>query len=376
MTTRVVPERGIGSGWVSGTLSVVLGAMGLGGVICFLFPDLLTTPEIRNAVPLAFLRGLLHVVLVAAFVLGALSVLLWRNRRLGLSGLGLSTLAQLLGGASLPERSVTSSVYLGLDWFLLNLFFLALIFVPLERLFPHRREQGVFRLGWRLDLVYFFVSHLLVQVSVYLTLMPAGVFFAWAVSAPLQHAVSSQPTVVQFCEIVIVSDLCEYWIHRAMHEVPALWRFHAIHHSCERMDWLAASRLHLVDVVLVRALTFVPLFVLGFSQTAVFAYLVFVSFHAIFIHANVGVRFGVLDRVIATPRFHHWHHSAEREAIDKNFAVHLPLLDRLFGTLLMPDDGRWPSAYGIEGHPVPSSFAAQTVYPFMAARQPPQRREE
>lgn len=362
------PDRRFGAGWISGTLSVVLGAMGLGGVLCFLFPELLTTPEVRNALPLPFLRGLLRVVLVAAFVLGALSILLWRNKRLGLVGLTLATVAQVLGGSSIPGRSVTSSTHLGLDWFLLNLFFLALVFVPLERLFPHRAEQGPFRFGWRLDLIYFFASHLLVQVSVFLTLMPASVFFSWAVSASLQHAVASQPFVLQFFEVIVVSDLCEYWIHRAMHRVPALWRFHGIHHSCVRMDWLASSRLHMVDVVVVRAFTFVPLFLLGFSQPAVFAYLVFVSFHAIFIHANVGIRFGALDRVIATPRFHHWHHSAEPEAIDKNFAVHLPLLDRLFGTLLLPADGRWPASYGIEGNPVPDSFAAQTVYPFMRSR--------
>ena len=142
---------------------------------------------------------------------------------------------------------------------------------------------------------------------------------------------------------------------------------HAIHHSCERLDWLASARLHLGDIVVTRAVTFIPLFLLGFANGAIFAYLVFVSFHAIFIHANVNFRFGWLDWVIATPRFHHWHHGAAPEAVDKNFAVHLPVLDLVFGTLLLPK-GRWPESYGIAGNPVPENYFTHAVYPLMPGR--------
>jgi len=359
--------RHIGSGWISGVLSVILGAMGLAGVFCFLFPEILTTPEVRDAVPLEYLRSLLHLVLVAAFVLGFASAVLRRNKLLGGTGLALATLAVLLGGSTIPGRAVEQSNYLGMDWFLLNLLFLALIFVPMERLFARLKEQGVFRPGWRTDLAHFFLSHLTVQVSVFLTLTPARVFFTWAVNADLQRWVAAQPVWLQFLEILVVSDFCEYWMHRFEHTVPFLWRFHAIHHSCERMDWLAASRLHLVDIVVIRAVTFIPLYVLGFANGPIFAYLVFVSFHAIFIHANVNFRFGWLDWVIATPRFHHWHHSAQFEAIDKNFAVHLPLLDKLFGSLHLPRQ-EWPATYGIAGNPVPENFFVHAVYPFAPRR--------
>src|SRR5207237_1374252 len=80
-----------------------------------------------------------------------------------------------------------------------------------------------------------------------------------------QHAVSAQPVLLQFVEIVLVADLSEYAVHRLFHTVPFLWRFHAVHHSSEAMDWLAASRIHLVDAVVTRALAFVPLYELGFS---------------------------------------------------------------------------------------------------------------
>ena len=137
------------------------------------------------------------------------------------------------------------------------------------------------------------------------------------------------------------------------------------------LDWIAGSRLHLVDVVVTRAFTLIPIVLLGFAPAAVYAYLVFVSFHAVFIHANVRFRGGWLERVLVMPRFHHWHHSAAPEAVDTNFAVHMPWIDRLFGTYYMPDD-RWPEEYGIAGDPVPDGYLAQFVEPFRRT-QPPSR---
>jgi sterol desaturase/sphingolipid hydroxylase (fatty acid hydroxylase superfamily) len=133
------------------------------------------------------------------------------------------------------------------------------------------------------------------------------------------------------------------------------------------MDWLAGSRLHLADVVLTRGLTYVPIYVLGFAEAPLFAYVAFVSIQATFIHANVRFEFGRLDWLLATPRFHHWHHASEGEAVDRNFAVHLPVLDRLFGTHYLPP-ARWPSAYGLAGGaPVPDGYRRQFVHPFVPA---------
>jgi sterol desaturase/sphingolipid hydroxylase (fatty acid hydroxylase superfamily) len=110
-----------------------------------------------------------------------------------------------------------------------------------------------------------------------------------------------------------------------------------------------------------------PLFALGFDQRAVAAYLVFVSFHAVFIHANVRFDLRRVEPWIVTPRFHHWHHARERAAIDKNFAVHLPWIDRLFGTAYEPA-GQWPERYGIEGDPVPPDLIPQTLWPLSRDR--------
>jgi lathosterol oxidase len=304
--------------------------------------------------------------IAAAVALGALALAADAGRRAGLAGLALGLAAQLAGGAAVEvETPVPASSHLGLDWFALDLLLLVLVFVPLERAFARRPEQPVFRRGWRTDLAHFFASHLLVQLTSLLTVAPALLLFR-AVSVPLlgpvQQGVAALPLALQVALAVAVADTAGYAAHRAFHAVPALWRFHAVHHSSEALDWLAGSRLHLVDAIATRAVVFLPLFALGFERAALAAYLVFVSAQATWIHANLRGAPAWLEALLATPRFHHWHHAADREARDRNFAVHLPVIDRLFGTHHLPP-GRWPERYGADGEAVPPGWVAQLVWP-------------
>ena len=346
----------LGSGWFSGTASVFFGALGLGAVICLHYPALLTQVDLRARYPMPVVRALIQIVIGAGFLFGLLAALLRARKTLAVAGLTLSLAALLLGGADVPvDGPLDGRLYLGLDWFLLNLLLLATIFVPLERLFTLRHGSGGLPPG---------LDH---RHAAFPREPPArpGDDAAHGDAGDgarrsagggwLHQVVRSQPLVLQFVEVVIVADLGEYTIHRLFHAVPALWRFHQIHHSSVALDWIAGSRLHLVDVVITRAFTLVPIVLLGFAPAAVYAYLVFVSFHAVFIHANVRFRGGWLERVLVMPRFHHWHHSAAPEAVDTNFAVHMPWIDRLFGTYHMPED-RWPEEYGIAGDPVPEGY--------------------
>ncbi|MGH7417677.1 MAG: sterol desaturase family protein, partial [Candidatus Rokuibacteriota bacterium] len=340
-----------GRGFISGVFAVAFGVLAVGGVLCLRFPALLTTPDARGYYPLDLFRFLIHLFLVSAFGLGVLSIVLSRRGPLGLTAIGCVVAASLFGGSQVPiEGSLESARFLGLDWFLLNVLVLAMLFVPLERLFARLPEQGIFRPGWLTDLLHFGVSHLLVQLTVFLTMAPAALFFRWAVAPELQAAVAAQPLAVQFVEVLVVADLTQYAVHRLFHRVPWLWRFHQIHHSSRHMDWLAGSRLHLVDIVVTRGLTFVPLYVAGFAPGPVFAYVLLVSFQAVLIHANVSWRFGPVRWLLATPQYHHWHHAVE--PVDVNVAVHLPVIDAGFGTCYLPAD-RWPAVYGVAGNPVP-----------------------
>jgi sterol desaturase/sphingolipid hydroxylase (fatty acid hydroxylase superfamily) len=359
---------GFGSGWIAGTASVFLGTLSVLAVAAFRFPGVFSTAGFREHYPLAWLRALLGIVIGVGFLLGALSMVLRRRKVLGVTGIVLALLATLGGGSRVPvDSTFDQPLTIGLDWFVLNVLLLSLVFVPLERAFPLRREQTTFRSGWTTDGLHFLVSHLAVQGLTFMTLLPATSIAALWQPASMRALVVTQPGWLQLLEIVLLADLWQYWVHRAFHVVPWLWRIHAIHHSSRTIDWLAGSRLHVVDVIATRSLVLVPIFLLGFATGPLYAYLVLVSFHAVFLHANVRFRFGVLDRIVATPRGHHWHHAVA--PIDKNFAVHLPVLDALFGTLHLPGDA-WPAAYGIDGDEVPEGWGGQLVYPFRRHRTP------
>ncbi len=357
-------QRQWGSGYISGMLSIFLAGVGLATVLCFMYPQFLTVSEARGHYNVPLIRLAVHFDLIVAFVLGCISVTLRSSKVLGFISMSLVLGATLLGGSQASAQLETESdIYFGLDFFVLNLIFLAVIFVPLERLFK-KNEQYIFREEWREDLFYFFVGTILVQILTFLSLAPAfAILKATPWAGEFRQAVASQPGWLQFIEIMFLTDVFQYWFHRAFHEVPWLWRFHAIHHSARRMDWIAGSRMHIVETVLLRAFTTIPMYAMGFAESPLYAYIFFVFLMSKFVHSNIRFHFGILQYIIATPRFHHWHHGIEEEAINVNYAVHFPIIDRIFGTYHLPDE-RWPSGYGVCDDSVPSGFFKQFLYPF------------
>ena len=338
------PHR-FGSGWISGTLGAVLGLAALSAAGSLRWPQLLTTPGLRQHLP-PWLATAALATAVLAFALGVVSLLLRRKKTLGAIAVG-GAVAALPLLASAPDPSLANPggpVGLGLDVFCVQLIVYSALFVPLERLWP-RRDQPTFRPEWWTDLAWFASSALLVQVTTFLVLTP-GQTLAAALPSWWREQLAAWPLPVQFVGIIVVSDLVQYWVHRASHTLPWLWRFHAIHHGAEAMDWLAGSRLHVVDAVLTRALVFAALMSLGFAPAAIGAYLVFVAAQATFVHANVSWRLHWLEPWLVTPRFHHWHHASSVQNV--NFAVHLPWLDRLFGSHHLPAHD-WPAHYGLAG---------------------------
>jgi sterol desaturase/sphingolipid hydroxylase (fatty acid hydroxylase superfamily) len=363
------PElRRVGTGWLSGAGGLAAALAGLFLVLCLRYPSLLTVPQVRGAYDQPWFRLALHLLLIAAFVLSVVSLVLRANKVLGFTALSITLLASILGGSRVEARGeLTGGVFLGLDWFVLNVAFTGFLFIPLERLFARHKGQPLFREEWREDLFYYLVSSLFVQVLTFLSMAPAVAVLAHTDWGTLRAWVGAQPVWLQFVEIMFLTDLVQYWVHRAFHRVPFLWGFHAVHHSARSMDWMASARMHFAEIIILRGATVIPMYVLGFREIAMHAYILLVYVHSAFVHANVGWRLDWLGRFFVTPRFHHWHHGVEREAIDVNFAIHFPLLDRLFGTHHLPA-GQWPVGYGIEGHPVPRSYWQQFWYPFRKKR--------
>ncbi len=359
-------DRRFGSGWISGVLALFLAMAGLIGVLCLRFPQVLTTEMVRGQYDVPLIRVLLHVDLILGFGLAVLNLALRRQKIMGFAAITGVLVATLLGGSQAESTgALATGIYFGLDWFLLNLAFLGIIFIPLERFFARLPDQSIFRQDWRADLFYFLVNSLLVQSLTYLSLKPAMTIVVHTEWTSIRAIMAGQPIWLQFLEIMFLTDVVQYWVHRLFHQIPFLWRFHAVHHSAETMDWLAGSRMHVIEIVCLRGFTVIPMYVLGFEEAALKAYILYVFLHSTFIHANVRFDFGWLKQVIATPQFHHWHHGIEAEAVDVNFAVHFPILDRIFGTLYLPE--KWPGGYGVGGHPVPKGYLPQFLYPLRRA---------
>mgnify|MGYP000888630551 CR=1 FL=1 len=249
--------------------------------------------------------------------------------------------------------------------FLKLVLLMALVFVPLERVLAIHPKQKVLRRSWLNDLVFWLANGQVIGLA--LAAIVSGIVVAsGALLGPSVHAfVASQPSWLQFTEVLILSDIGFYWAHRSFHAIPCLWKIHSVHHSIEELDWLAAARVHPIDQIITRGASLLPVFALGFSDVVIGAYMLLYTWQSVLIHSNVRIKFGPLRWVLASPEFHHWHHGRDVEARDRNFAGLLPLLDVLFGTAHLPA-GRWPTAYGIDT-PMPQNYALQLAHPFRKA---------
>jgi sterol desaturase/sphingolipid hydroxylase (fatty acid hydroxylase superfamily) len=221
------------------------------------------------------------------------------------------------------------------------LFILMAIFVPLERLFGVA-PQKIFRKGFVTDLGLYFLSNLLPKAV--LVFPMAGI--AWALHRIVPGAVQAYalglPMWARIAAALVVGELGFYWGHRWTHEIPWLWKFHAVHHAPEEIDWLVNSHAHPLDIVFVRLCGFVPMYALGLAQpmagtridTAPLIVMLIATMWGFFIHANVRWRFGWIEWMVSTPNFHHWHHAVKH--VDGNYASMLPCMDWLFGTGYVP----------------------------------------
>ncbi|QOZ28931.1 sterol desaturase family protein [Bradyrhizobium sp. CCBAU 51753] len=355
----------IGEGRIGSSLCAAIGVLSVAAVLCLRYPAFLTTPELRVHYDVELLRLTLAIAMVVGVWLGVIGIMLGGPRAPATIGLSALFFATLLGGPYVPTPDfLQPRFYLGLDWLVLDLFFTGAAFVLLEWVFPRvRPEQGPLSPGWRLDLAYFGVNHLLIGVFLVVSTHFAHDYFAWAISPALQAHVVALPSIVRFVLVILAADAVEYISHRAYHEVPWLWRIHAVHHSPEHMDWLSGSRLHFFEPLATRALVLVPIVLLGFPQDTIFAYLIFISVQSVLIHSNIKMDVGWLRYVIVTPQFHHWHHASDAEAIDKNYAAHTPLFDMLGRTWHLPKD-RWPVKYGTV-KPIPGGMLGQFAHPFI-----------
>jgi sterol desaturase/sphingolipid hydroxylase (fatty acid hydroxylase superfamily) len=220
------------------------------------------------------------------------------------------------------------------------------------------------------DLTYWFFIPLIARfVRIGLLVLGAALIFnihgADALIAFYENGhgpLSKMPIWAQALTFLVASDFILYWMHRLFH-TGEMWKYHAVHHSSEELDWISAARFHPVNIFLGSVLVDVALLLAGISPNVMLFVGPFTIAHSAFVHANLNWTLGPLKYVIASPVFHRWHHTAESAGGGTNFAGTFPFFDLMFGTFRMPKD-ELPSDYGITSRDMPASFGGQLLYPF------------
>lgn len=228
----------------------------------------------------------------------------------------------------------------------------------MERIFPAQKGQAFFRKAWLLDVCYFLGQYLFWGGIVYFVLSYFVDWLTGIVPSSFRATVKSQPIWLQAVEVIIFSDFLIYWGHRFQHTVPFLWRFHKVHHSAERLDWLAAHREHPLDSIYTVGLINLPMFIVGFPMEVIAGVIAFRGIWAIYIHSNVRLPLGPLKKIIGSPELHHWHHHLDKDT--GNYANISPLMDLMFGTYVCPDHE--PEAVGIREE-FPKNYVGQMLEP-------------
>jgi sterol desaturase/sphingolipid hydroxylase (fatty acid hydroxylase superfamily) len=247
------------------------------------------------------------------------------------------------------------------------------VFAPLEHVFAVRPGR-LFEKGWSVNLGWYFFNSLFTT----LLLAPPAALIAWAVHALLPDSITGAaadlPMWARMIAAMIVGEIGFYWGHRWSHEIPLLWRFHAVHHSAVHINFLVNARGHPVDMIFTRLCGVTLLFATGLASpvgpnpTLVPTLVLFIgSLWSFFIHANLRWRLGPFEEIISSSAFHHRHHTFEDHK-DQNYSSMLPFVDRLFGTFYLPKT--WPAEYGTSS-PMPDTLIGQLMEPL--APGPPMR---
>src|SRR6266508_29719 len=222
------------------------------------------------------------------------------------------------------------------------------------------------------DLCYWFIIPLFARyLRIGLLVMGAAFLFGITTAEGLVEfyddghgPLARLPLWLQAVIFLVSSDFMMYWLHRAFHR-PVLWKYHAVHHSSEQLDWISAARFHPINIFLGSVATDVVLLLAGISPNVLVFLGPFTIAHSAFVHANLNWTLGRFKYVLASPVFHRWHHTMAERGGEKNFASTFPVLDLLFGTFYMPKK-QLPDAYGIADPSFPPTFGQQMIYPFVA----------
>ena len=237
------------------------------------------------------------------------------------------------------------------------------ILVILQWWIPVNNKQNNWDKSSFIDISYSFILTLCTPLFLVIPIVIVDILISYSPTLKkIPEQLSSQwPILLQILIAIIVVDFVSYWRHRMMH-LKWLWPIHAIHHCSRRLNWLSTERFHVLNYFITSTINTILVQILfGPEVTLVGAFLR--RFYNLFIHANIKMDYGYLGYILVSPRFHHWHHSLNKQVRDKNYSTFFSCIDLLFGTFYLPRDGTYPMHFG-EPDNIEESLAVQFYYPF------------
>lgn len=292
---------------------------------------------------------------------------------------------------------------------------LSIFFFALEIARPWRKNQPIIRKDFFLDLFYIFFNFFLFSLAFWQAAQDlvkagfAGLMGLFGIESAVILPVESMPVWSYYLILFLVGDFVSWWVHRLLHRVPFMWRWHQVHHSVEEMGFAAHVRYHWMENVVYWVIRFIPLTLLGADLVDIFGIHVLNVAWGHFNHANItvnprvsgGVLFGLIGaglsylyvtdpwlfagivvgsaafgalipgpwmrHIFNSPEMHIWHHAWDMPA-DKpygiNFGITLSIWDYIFGTARIPHDGR-DIKLGFPGREnFPKGFLGQLIWGF------------
>ena len=258
-----------------------------------------------------------------------------------------NTIYNYINNLSSAEKISTSLIILA-----------AILFVIFERMFPYTKGQKILREGFFDD----FAMYTIAQNYILSIIIFSGIIYFIDNSTGISRIklFTDIPIWAQLVFFTITHDLYIYWMHRWMHKNKWLWRIHEAHHSPKKVDWLSGSRSHPLEILLNQTIEFVPIVLLG-SPVEVIAYKGLISaVWGMYIHCNIDIRSGWLQKIINGPEMHRWHHSTGKGR-NRNFATKFAFWDWMFGTAYLPE--MKVDEYGLKTF-YPAHYIKQTLFAF------------
>lgn len=237
----------------------------------------------------------------------------------------------------------------------------AFLFIVLERIFPYKKGQKIFREGFFDDLALYTIAQSYILGIIIFSFIIYHIDSTTGLSR--LNLFKTIPIWIQLIFFTLIHDLYIYWMHRFQHRNKWLWRIHEAHHSPKEVDWLSGSRSHALEILINQTVEFAPIILLG-APIEVIAFKGMISaVWGMYIHANINVHSGKLQLIINGPEMHRWHHSTGKGR-NRNFSTKLAIWDWIFGTAYLPKDQK-VDKYGLKAF-FPQNYFKQFIFAFRA----------